>query len=169
MNKLLFILVAALTILVIGSFLLISFFNSKKESEPIKPVIQASFTPTPYRPALPSPAITKILTLVSVNPTEDTSQTYFPIKQIFFTFNQPMNPSSFVAEASPSVKIITTLKPDDPNTIIISPDKSWQPGITTITILSTTTALSGSKLDKSVVYKINTKFPENPPPDSPGL
>ncbi len=166
MNKLILILVLILAILVIGSVLLFSIFSPKKQPESPNPVIQANITPLPGR----GPATnTKTLTLISINPLEDINQTYFPIKQIFFTFSEPMNPATFQVETSPSVKTVIFLKPNEPNTIVISPSDIWQTGITTITILPMTTSANGTKLEQPIAYKINAKFPDNPPPDSPGL
>lgn len=159
MNKIL-ILTLILAILVVGSVFLIQLFGSKKAPQPTQPVIQANITPSPTR---------KPLTLISINPQEDLNQTYFPIKQIFFTFNEPMNPTAFQAKASPSAKILVNLKPGDPNTIVVSPQDVWQTGITTITIPAITVSANGSKLNQPIIYKFNTKFPDNPPPDSPGL
>ncbi|MBU1032004.1 Ig-like domain-containing protein [Patescibacteria group bacterium] len=165
MNKLL-ILTLMLAILVVGSMLLFSLFGPKKTPQPTQPVIQATITPSP--PLLPI-TTTETLTLISINPQQDLGQTYFPIKQIFFTFSEPMNPATFQVETSPDTKVVTTLKPGDSNTIVVSPQDIWPQGITTITVLPSTTSVAGNKLVQPVVYKINTKFPDNPPPDSPGL
>lgn len=167
MNRLFLILTLALAILVIGSILFVPLFGPKKGAPTPEPVIKSDFSPSPQ--SRPAPTSRQTLRLISVTPTEDTNQTYFPIKQIFFTFSEPMNPTTFVSEASPKVKMVITLKPDDPNTVVVSPEEKWQPGITTIAILATTTSAAGSYLEKPITYKINTQFPENPPPDSPGL
>lgn len=179
MNKLLIILILILAIIVIGSMLLVSFLTPKKQISPTpRPVIQASFSPAPYRPPLSSPsptltptttpASTKTLKLEAISPTEDTNQVYFPIKQISFTFNQPIVPASFVIETTPNVQTIIDLNPNDSRTAIITPQTGWEEGITTITIKDASST-SGNKLDKPVVYKIKTEYPKNPPPDSPGL
>lgn len=166
MNKLLFIIVIIAGILILGFILLLSLFGPKKTPESVKPVIQASFTPSP---ATTFPTNTNILKIVSISPAENINQVYLPIKQVFFTFNKAMNPATFIAEASPAAKIVVTLKAGDPTIVTVSPQEKWQPGITTITIQNTTTSADNSRLDQPIIYKINTKFPENPPPDSPGL
>lgn len=165
MNKLLLITILTAGILIIGFLFLLSFFGSKKTSESIKPVIQASFAPSS---TTATPTGVKTLKLTKVSPTEDTNQTYFPILQIYFTFSEPMNPATFIVNASPDEKIIASLKPDDPNTIIVSPDKNWQPGITTITISTDTISAKGARLNQPISYKVNTQFPKNPPPDITG-
>lgn len=173
MNRLILILALILAILVIGSMILISLFGPKtKKPESPNPIIQASFTPAPQRSTAPSPTSSPVnkepLKLIKINPPEDTTQTYFPIKQIFFTFNQTVDYKTVVAESSPDAKVVASLDPDDPNTIVLSPERIWQPGITTITIKSAT-SLNGGTLNEIITYKINTQFPDNPPADSPGL
>lgn len=171
MSKLIIIIVLSLAILVLGSVLLVPMFFSKKAPQQPRPVVQASFSPAPFRPPLSpasTPVETKTLALTSISPTEDINQTFLPIKQVFFTFNEAMNPATFKAEASPSAEITISLDSNDPKTVIVSPKQKWQPGITAITIQQTTTSSNGNILDKPIVYKINTKFPDNPPPDIPG-
>lgn len=166
MNKIILILVIILAIFVVGSILLVSILTPQKKTEPANPVIQANITPAS------STIIPKKITalqFISVSPTEDTSQAYLPVKQIFFSFNEPMNPITFHIQTSPETQTIATLKPEDPNTVVISPQNVWPQGITTITVLPSTVSAANNKLNQPFVYKINTKFPENPPPDSPGL
>jgi hypothetical protein len=170
MNRIILILVLILAILVVGSILLISLLRPQKTPlPPPPPVIQASIPPIPSQRPISTTPSAKTLFLVSASPLEDTNQTYFPIKQIFFTFSEPMNPTTFFIETSPDTKAVITLKPDDPKTVVVSPQDIWPDGITAITILATTTSQNGTKLSQPVSYKINTKFPDNPPPDSPGL
>ncbi len=165
MTKFFIILTLILAILVIGSMLLISLLNYKKVSPQPPPVIKASFAPS----SKPNASI-KTLKLIAITPSEDISRVFLPIKQISLTFSEPMDPTTFFVKTSPSVEtIITTQAKNNPNVIVITPPKTWQPGITTITVLPTTTSLSGAKLGQPIIYKINAQFPENPPPDSPGL
>lgn len=165
MNKLLLIAILIAAILIIGFILLVSLFSPKKVPEPVKPVIQASFSPSPTSPSNQA----GLLRLVTIDPREDTNQSYFPIKQVFFSFSEPMNPATVIVESSPSAKIITSLEPGNPNTVVITPEKGWKPGITTIIISNTTTSANNKRLNQPIIYKINTQFPANPPGDAPGL
>lgn len=171
MSRLLIILVLILTLLIIGSVIYFSFFAPKKTSVGPDPIMQASIAPSPYRKpsgSVETPSETK-LELTGINPEENTDINYLPVKQVFFSFNKPMNPGTFSVKIAPEAEILLSLKQNDSNTIVVSPQKNWQEGITTITVLSETTSADGAKLEESFSYKINSSFPKNPPPDSPGL
>lgn len=159
MKKIIFI-IAILLIGFLFIYLLISRFKANKNvtktdtvSEVAAPT--AFIAPTSY--VIPTSSLP--FTLSNILPTENLEITYLPITQIEFTFTDIVDPTSFYYEVTPRVNTNITTKG---NVLTLSPEASWGPGITTITISNKTVSVSGVKLDKDTSYKIKTgiAFPE---------
>lgn len=118
--------------------------------------------PTPFEA---NPSGKTELNVVGVVPPEDTSVTYLPVKQISITFDQKVRAEDILVSSSPKVERITKFVTDaDPNTVIITAQPSWNPGITTITLIPGSKSLTNGVLRDTFKYRLNTAFPENPPP-----
>lgn len=131
-------------------------------------------TPTPqtYQPQPTthvSPTQIKELEVISVDPPQDTTKVQILIRRVDFTFNQPISPNQFRYKVDPPTETIVRTTEGVDRLIMISPKVHWSIGITTITILPTTKAISGALLKTPYVYKIKTDFPETAPDNAPGL
>ncbi len=165
MNRttMLFFILFTIVLIIVFIVMAVLFFLNKDTKQ-----TQQTTTPTPITvDATSSPSITlgKPLTLVSIEPGEDTTKEYLPVQQVFFTFSDVIDPAKFFFKVDPEVITAVTYKDGDDNTIIIGPESVWKTGITTITILPTTASFTNSLLTKPVTYRLRTNFPQNPPPD----
>lgn len=114
-------------------------------------------------PTIPTPTekIEKI-NLINIIPPSNPSGNYLPIVQVEMTFNTKVNPRQLYYQVNPQVKTKVDPKPGSDNTLILSPEIIWQPGLTTITILPQTTSEDGRTLGQSFIYQLNTAFPKTP-------
>lgn len=125
---------------------------------PKKPLTQEPFaSPTPIAtsPSIP----TKGLVLVSILPVENITRKTFPIQQIVLTFNKPVSPQAVVYSVDPKVTLTIDTNPNDPNSIVITPDPVWAIGITTFILQPNTKAVDGTQLNQTVRYQLNAQFP----------
>ncbi len=119
--------------------------------------------PLPNAPSIvpenPSLINTQTFQLTDVSPQKNISKIFLPIQEIALTFNKPVSVESFYYLISPPTKV-SPRQGESPAEIIISPNESWQEGITTIIISSKTKSTDGQSLSASYTYKLNTAFPK---------
>ncbi len=126
----------------------------------------SNIQPTQNNPS-PSPEanlnpLQEKLYIFSASPSNNSSETYFPVTAVEITFSDLVLLDTFSYSVNPPVE--TTLKiKQGTNTLMISPKTEWKEGTTTITINQNTKSAKGSPLDQPYIYKINTKYPDNPP------
>lgn len=157
-NKIIFATVLFLAILFF--VILILSFSPKSKNLP-----SDSEFPTPYPTTSENTDDKEELTLSTIQPAENTQEEYFPVQQVGITFNHAVNPEYFDVVVSPNVQIKTFVRPEDPNTLIVSPSPAWTPGITTITISLRAISNIPYFLRGSFTYHLNSNYPKNGPPD----
>lgn len=109
-------------------------------------------------PATPVPTENLFLKTESILPIQNTTSPNLPIQFITFTFNLSVDPDHFYYKVDPFMEAVAK-NGDSPNIIILSPKEKWQEGLTTITVLESTTSTTGVRLEKPVIYKIKTESP----------
>lgn len=149
-DKRLYLLLALIAIPVIALF----FFFPNTQPEP---------TPAPTTPVTPRPtgSTTGASKVIRVFPPDNSPTVYLPIQQVAITFSEFVPAEDLVIEISPNVNIKQGNDPSDPFTVILSPDPTWETGITFINIRKT--GASGKQLLlEDFNYQINSSYPENP-------
>ncbi|MDO8498082.1 MAG: hypothetical protein Q7S61_06090 [bacterium] len=125
---------------------------------------QPNTSSAPSLTLTPSISLNRQLQITKINPPANTDKQYFPVTQITFTFNQEMGPSAFFYEVFPPTETVV-LYGKSKNEIILSPEKAWTEGVTTITIKTPTTSLQGNLLGRDTEYILNTAYPQTIDPD----
>lgn len=148
---------AVILLVVVFAF---SFFLSFQKKGASNPPAQSAL-PSEI-PSITSPLI-KDFIVTTVVPSENISIEYLPVREVEFTFSDVVDPANFFIKVVPEVKTIIRYKNGFNNTVIVSPELNWVPGITTITILPTTKSINNIPLKKEYTYSIKAAFPQNPP------
>lgn len=105
------------------------------------------------------------LIITNTSPIANSKEEYLPITTVEFTFSEPVDPRVFRFQIDPYVQTYLRTKG---NTVLISPENIWKPGVTKIIILKDTISTFGNKLASDFEYAFTTNFPKEPPDDDHG-
>lgn len=145
-----------LAFVVIGSYIYFVFMQPSPVTKKLP--IKYESSPSPVESSLP-----ETLQVTDISPREDTNIAYNPITSVEFIFNKEVDTSTIDIKTQPKVDVVLRMK--EKNIVEITPKRWWTPGITTITLENTATSTDGGRFNRAIIYKINTKWPENPPED----
>jgi len=146
MKKILFIFTILLILGILYLFfsLLPSSLVKKNVSEPTKPTM------------IPSASPTEINIIKTVPPNNKTIQ-YNPVQQLSITFNKTIKPTGILISAFPATKTLVR-QGEDLSTIIVSADPAWTEGVTKILIY-----VSGNT--NPFTYELKSGYPPVPTGD----
>ncbi len=137
-------------------FILVVAFALFFRSNPNTNIPSSQITP------ISSPTLTRAPTpkgesfgVVRSSPLESNDVFYLTIQPVEFLFSGVVSPQSLKYKVKPPVETITQ-QGSVPNSLIISPKTTWAPGLTKITILSTTKSNNNETLYPEYIYNLNT-------------
>lgn len=152
MNKKLLILLVFTSLVIISVIFFLSILiNTRQET--------TKTTPPPSTPGVPSSTpLPNELTLTSELPADDINSSYLPFQKVTLQFNDFVDPESVFIETNPNTQI-DVFQGENGREIYIVPKAFWAIGRNYITILQTTTSVSGKRLLRPITYTINTAIP----------
>lgn len=109
-------------------------------------------SPSPTRAPTPKG---ESFTVVRTSPLESNDVFYLTIQPVEFLFSGIVSPQNLRYKVEPPVETLIQ-QGSVSNSLIISPKTTWTPGLTRITILSTTKSINNETLYPEYIYNLNT-------------
>lgn len=127
-------------------------------------------TPTPLPPIAINPELKELQT-TNIYPSPGLVAYSQTTNAIYVTFNQPINPATFIVNINPLINKVLLINPQNPTELIISPTSNWQNN-QDYQIEITAGGLSQDgvyQLKKPINFSYTTVLPVFPSPPSHGI